>query len=124
MVLTRYHREASSWPPESDRHAQVEAQLRVEVLEERLSAFVVGGSVTAGAGASGRPLRGARRHDQAAGQFATRKNWGLQARPEDLLRALARRTPASFPADRRGSGKKLTFHRGGNGEEIRRLSGR
>lgn len=83
MVLTRYHREgefvAAGDPIVT---LQVEAPwLRVEVPEERLSAFVVGGSVTVWAQARPDTRFAARVVTiKPRAEFATRKNWGLQSR--------------------------------------------
>jgi HlyD family secretion protein len=82
-VLTRYHRQgefvAAGDPVVT---LQVEAPyLRVEVPEERLSAFRVGGSVTVWP--QTRPdARFAARvvTIKPRAEFATRKNWGLQSR--------------------------------------------
>jgi HlyD family secretion protein len=82
-VLTRYHRQgefvAAGDPVVT---LQVEAPyLRVEVPEERLSAFPVGGSVTVWP--QTRPdARFAARvvTIKPRAEFATRKNWGLQSR--------------------------------------------
>jgi biotin carboxyl carrier protein len=103
MVLTRYHREgefvAAGDPIVT---LQVEAPwLRVEVPEERLSAFVVGGSVTVWPQARlGRPLAARVAHDQAAGRVRHEKELGppepRPGRPSPC--AWPRRTPASFLA--------------------------
>ena len=82
-VLTRYHREGE-FVTAGDPVVtlQVEAPyLRVEVPEERLSAFPVGGSVTVWP--QTRPdARFAARvvTIKPRAEFATRKNWGLQSR--------------------------------------------
>jgi HlyD family secretion protein len=82
-VLTRYHRQgefvAAGDPIVT---LQVEAPyLRVEVPEERLSAFVVGGSVTVWPQARPEARFAARVVTiKPRAEFATRKNWGLQSR--------------------------------------------
>lgn len=82
-VLTRYHRQgefvAAGDPIVT---LQVEAPyLRVEVPEERLSAFVVGGSVTVWPQARPDARFAARVVTiKPRAEFATRKNWGLQSR--------------------------------------------
>jgi multidrug resistance efflux pump len=82
-VLTRYHRQgefvAAGDPVVT---LQVEAPyLRVEVPEERLSAFPVGGSVTVWPQARPDARFAARVVTvKPRAEFATRKNWGLQSR--------------------------------------------
>ena len=82
-VLTRYHRQgefvAAGDPIVT---LQVESPfLRVEVPEERLSAFLVGGSVTVWPQARPDTRFAARVVSvKARAEFATRKNWGLQSR--------------------------------------------
>ncbi len=82
-VLTRYHRQgefvAAGDPVLT---LQVEAPyLRVEVPEERLSAFTVGGSVTVWPQARPDARFAARVVTiKPRAEFATRKNWGLQSR--------------------------------------------
>ena len=82
-VLTRYHRQgefvAAGDPVLT---LQVEAPyLRVEVPEERLSAFAVGGSVTVWPQARPDARFAARVVTiKPRAEFATRKNWGLQSR--------------------------------------------
>lgn len=82
-VLTRHHRQgefvAAGEPVVT---LQVEAPyLRVEVPEERLSAFPVGGSVTVWPQARPDARFAARVVTvKPRAEFATRKNWGLQSR--------------------------------------------
>src|SRR5215471_4184129 len=83
MVLTRYHRQgefiAAGDPIVT---LQVEAPyLRVEVPEERLSVFPVGGSVTVWPQARPDARFAAKVVTvKPRAEFATRKNWGLQSR--------------------------------------------
>jgi len=93
-VLTRHHRQgefvAAGDPVVT---LQVEAPyLRVEVPEERLSAFPVGGSVTVWPQARPDARFAARVVTiRPRAEFATRKNWGLQSR--DLKTFSVRLTP-------------------------------
>ena len=82
-MLTRHHRQGE-WVAAGDPVVtlQVEAPyLRVEVPEERLSAFPVGGSVTVWPQARPDARFAARVVSiKPRSEFATRKNWGLQSR--------------------------------------------
>jgi len=83
VVLTRHHR-MGEWvePGQAIVTLQIEAPfLRVEVPEERLSAFVVGRNVTVWPQA--RPdarFQAKVVSIKPRSEFATRKNWGLQSR--------------------------------------------
>jgi HlyD family secretion protein len=94
-VLTRYHREgefvAAGNPVLT---LQIEAPyLRVEVPEERLSSFSVGGSVTAWPQARPDARFSAKVVSvKPRSEFATRRNWGLQSR--DLRTFSVRLQPA------------------------------
>ncbi len=83
VVLTRHHRQGE-WvePGQPIVTLQIEAPyLRVEVPEERLSAFVVGRNVTVWPQA--RPdarFQAKVVSIKPRSEFATRKNWGLQSR--------------------------------------------
>jgi HlyD family secretion protein len=82
-VLTRHHREGEFVAAGSPVVTlQVEAPyLRVEVPEERLSSFPVGGSVTAWPQARPDGRFAARIVSvKPRSEFATRRNWGLQSR--------------------------------------------
>ena len=82
-VLTRYHRQGEFVAAgDPILTLQVEAPyLRVEVPEERLSAFPVGGSVTVWPQARPDARFAARVVTiKPRAEFATRKNWGLQSR--------------------------------------------
>lgn len=82
-VLTRHHREGEFVTAGNPvLTLQVEAPyLRVEVPEERLSAFPVGGSVTAWPQARPEGRFTARIVSiKPRSEFATRRNWGLQSR--------------------------------------------
>jgi HlyD family secretion protein len=82
-VLTRHHREGE-WiePGQPIVTLQIEAPfLRVEVPEERLSAFAVGKSVTVWPQARpNAPFQAKIVSIKPRSEFATRKNWGLQSR--------------------------------------------
>ena len=83
VVLTRHHRQGE-WiePGQAIVTLQIESPyLRVEVPEERLSAFVVGRNVTVWPQA--RPdarFQAKIVSIKPRSEFATRKNWGLQSR--------------------------------------------
>ena len=82
-VLTRHHREGEFVAAGNPiLTLQVEAPyLRVEVPEERLSAFPVGGSVAAWPQARPEGRFAARIVSiKPRSEFATRRNWGLQSR--------------------------------------------
>jgi multidrug resistance efflux pump len=82
-VLTRHHR-MGEWiePGQAIVTLQIEAPyLRVEVPEERLSAFVVGKTVTVWPQARPNARFQAKIVSiKPRSEFATRKNWGLQSR--------------------------------------------
>jgi len=98
VVLTRHHR-MGEWvgPGEPIVTLQLEApRLRVEVPEERLSAFSVGKSVEIWPQA--RPDARARARVvsiRPRSEFATRRNWGLQSR--DLRTFSVRLVPEGLP---------------------------
>ena len=83
VVLTRHHRQGE-WiePGQAIVTLQIESPyLRVEVPEERLSAFVVGRNVTVWPQARPDARFQARIVSiKPRSEFATRKNWGLQSR--------------------------------------------
>jgi multidrug resistance efflux pump len=83
VVLTRHHR-MGEWvePGQAIVTLQIESPfLRVEVPEERLSAFVVGRNVTVWPQARPDARFQARVVSiKPRSEFATRKNWGLQSR--------------------------------------------
>ena len=97
-VLTRHHR-LGEWvePGQPVVTLQIEAPyLRVEVPEERLSAFAVGGTVTVWPQARPNSRFQAKIVSiKPRSEFATRKNWGLQSR--DLLTFSVRLQPLNAP---------------------------
>ncbi|HEX4438497.1 MAG TPA: efflux RND transporter periplasmic adaptor subunit [Thermoanaerobaculia bacterium] len=94
IVLTRHHR-LGEWvePGQAVVTLQIEAPfLRVEVPEERLSAFTVGKTVTVWPQARpNAPFQAKIVSIKPRSEFATRKNWGLQSR--DLLTFSVRLQP-------------------------------
>ena len=98
VVLTRHHR-MGEWVAAGDPIVtlQLEApRLRVEVPEERLSAFSLGKSVEIWPQA--RPDARARARIvsiRPRSEFATRRNWGLQSR--DLRTFSVRLAPEGLP---------------------------
>jgi HlyD family secretion protein len=97
-VLTR-HRRLGEWvePGQPVVTLQIEAPyLRVEVPEERLSAFAVGSTVTVWPQARPNTRFQAKIVSiKPRSEFATRKNWGLQSR--DLLTFSVRLQPINAP---------------------------
>jgi len=97
-VLTRHHR-LGEWvePGQPVVTLQIEAPyLRVEVPEERLSSFAVGGTVTVWPQARPNSRFQAKIVSiRPRSEFATRKNWGLQSR--DLLTFSVRLQPLNAP---------------------------
>jgi biotin carboxyl carrier protein len=112
-VLTRHHR-LGEWvePGQPVVTLQIEAPyLRVEVPEERLSAFAVGGTVTVWPQARPNARFQAKIVSiKPRSEFATRKNWGLQSR--DLLTFSVRLQPISAPVV---SGQTFVVEVGGQG---------
>jgi HlyD family secretion protein len=112
VVLTRHHRKGE-WiaPGEPIITLQLAAPyLRVEVPEERLSAFAVGKTVDVWAQA--RPDARARARIvsiRPRSEFATRRNWGLQSR--DLRTFSVRLTPEGLPVV---SGQTFVVEAGAN----------
>jgi hypothetical protein len=112
-VLTRHHR-LGEWvePGQPVVTLQIEAPyLRVEVPEERLSAFAVGGTVTVWPQARPNARFQAKIVSiKPRSEFATRKNWGLQSR--DLLTFSVRLQPINAPVV---SGQTFVVEVGGQG---------
>lgn len=112
-VLTRHHR-LGEWvePGQPVVTMQIEAPyLRVEVPEERLSAFAVGGTVTVWPQARPNARFQAKVVSiKPRSEFATRKNWGLQSR--DLLTFSVRLQPINAPVV---SGQTFVVEVGGQG---------
>jgi multidrug resistance efflux pump len=112
VVLTRHHRQGE-WvtPGEPVVTLQLAApHLRVEVPEERLSAFVVGKSVEIWPQA--RPSSRARARVASIrprSEFATRRNWGIQSR--DLRTFSVRLVPDGLPVV---SGQTFVVEAGAN----------
>jgi HlyD family secretion protein len=112
-VLTRHHR-LGEWvePGQPVVTLQIEAPyLRVEVPEERLSSFAVGGTVTVWPQARPNARFQAKIVSiKPRSEFATRRNWGIQSR--DLLTFSVRLQPINAPVV---SGQTFVVEVGGQG---------